>query len=154
MEIPRCDVATQLNGLHLPRTVDEWLSGTLVPPSVVQNLPGWLAGFTVSRFQFHCLAMAVFASLVAPFGGFFASGFKRAIGEKDFGSSIPGHGGWTDRMDCMIVMGVFSWLYLHYFLRDGPPLLGPEQLLDLVLKLDEEGKTRILRALQANMTMV
>ena len=51
-------------------------------------------------FQLHVLVMATFASLVAPFGGFFASGFKRAFNIKDFGHSIPGHGGMTDRMDC------------------------------------------------------
>ena len=54
-------------------------------------------------FQLHALAMATFASLVAPFGGFFASGFKRAFDIKDFGDSIPGHGGMTDRMDCQYV---------------------------------------------------
>jgi hypothetical protein len=38
---------------------------------------------------------------VAPFGGFFASGFKRAFKIKDFGDAIPGHGGFTDRCsDC------------------------------------------------------
>jgi len=54
-------------------------------------------------YQFHLLFMACFASLVAPFGGFFASGFKRAFNIKDFGDSIPGHGGMTDRMDCQYV---------------------------------------------------
>lgn len=54
-------------------------------------------------YQFHVLALACFASLVAPFGGFFASGFKRAFDIKDFGHSIPGHGGMTDRMDCQCV---------------------------------------------------
>jgi len=44
-------------------------------------------------FQFHTAAMAVFASVIAPFGGFFASGFKRAFKIKDFGDMIPGHGG-------------------------------------------------------------
>ena len=54
-------------------------------------------------YQFHLLVMSCFASLVAPFGGFFASGFKRAFNIKDFGHSIPGHGGMTDRMDCQYV---------------------------------------------------
>jgi phosphatidate cytidylyltransferase len=53
--------------------------------------------------------MACFASLVAPFGGFFASGFKRAFNIKDFGDSIPGHGGMTDRMDCQYV-DLFPWI--------------------------------------------
>jgi len=48
--------------------------------------------------------MGLFASLLAPLGGFFASGFKRAIKIKDFGTTIPGHGGLTDRMDCQMLM--------------------------------------------------
>ena len=50
--------------------------------------------------QFHALVLSAFASIIAPFGGFFASGFKRGFKIKDFGDSIPGHGGMTDRMDC------------------------------------------------------
>ena len=44
----------------------------------------------------------MFASIIAPFGGFFASGFKRGFKIKDFGDFIPGHGGMTDRMDCQV----------------------------------------------------
>jgi hypothetical protein len=51
----------------------------------------------------------LFASIIAPFGGFFASGFKRAFKIKDFSDSIPGHGGITDKMDCQAVL-VWSWL--------------------------------------------
>ncbi|CAE6452785.1 unnamed protein product [Rhizoctonia solani] len=68
-------------------------------------------------FQIHALVMATFASLVAPFGGFFASGFKRAFNIKDFGHSIPGHGGMTDRMDCQFLMGMFSYVYLSSVVR-------------------------------------
>ena len=52
--------------------------------------------------QFHAVVLAAFASIIAPFGGFFASGFKRGFKIKDFGDSIPGHGGMTDRMDCQV----------------------------------------------------
>ncbi|TPX70128.1 phosphatidate cytidylyltransferase [Spizellomyces sp. 'palustris'] len=73
---------------------------------------------TVSFYpmQLHSLAMAIFASVVAPFGGFFASGFKRAFKIKDFGDSIPGHGGITDRMDCQFLMGLFSYMYFKSFI--------------------------------------
>ena len=53
--------------------------------------------------QLHAVVMAMFASIIAPFGGFFASGFKRGFKIKDFGDSIPGHGGMTDRMDCQVM---------------------------------------------------
>jgi phosphatidate cytidylyltransferase len=41
-------------------------------------------------FQIHALALSIFASTIGPFGGFFASGFKRAFKIKDFGDTIPG----------------------------------------------------------------
>jgi hypothetical protein len=63
--------------------------------------------------------MATFASLVAPFGGFFASGFKRAFNIKDFGHSIPGHGGMTDRMDCQYVQLPFTVYPTDIQIHDG-----------------------------------
>ncbi|MCO5547000.1 hypothetical protein L7F22_000440 [Adiantum nelumboides] len=70
--------------------------------------------------SWHALAYGLFASIVAPFGGFFASGFKRAFRIKDFGDSIPGHGGISDRMDCQMVMAVFSYIYYQSFI--APPI--------------------------------
>ncbi|KAM3134400.1 hypothetical protein pb186bvf_013513 [Paramecium bursaria] len=91
-----------------------------IPPKVFETntytLPFSILGFNtlrMSSFQLHSLVLSLFASLVAPFGGFFASGFKRAIKIKDFGDVIPGHGGITDRMDCQILTGMFTYLYLH-----------------------------------------
>ncbi|KAJ2972061.1 hypothetical protein NQ176_g7373 [Zarea fungicola] len=66
--------------------------------------------------QVHTLILATFASLIAPFGGFFASGLKRSFKIKDFGDSIPGHGGMTDRMDCQFIMGFFAYMYFHSFI--------------------------------------
>ena len=48
-------------------------------------------------FFIHAFWMSLFASIIGPFGGFFASGFKRAFKIKDFGDIIPGHGGIMDR---------------------------------------------------------
>jgi phosphatidate cytidylyltransferase len=72
--------------------------------------------FHMEPIQFHILAFATFASLIAPFGGFFASGLKRTFKIKDFGESIPGHGGITDRMDCQFIMGFFAFMYYHSFI--------------------------------------
>jgi len=68
-------------------------------------------------FIIHCVVLALFASLIAPFGGFFASGFKRAFKIKDFGDIIPGHGGLMDRFDCQLLMGTFVYVYIHSFIR-------------------------------------
>ncbi|KAI8353826.1 phosphatidate cytidylyltransferase [Mortierella sp. GBAus27b] len=71
----------------------------------------------IAPLQLHTIFMACFASLIAPFGGFFASGFKRAFKIKDFGETIPGHGGITDRMDCQFLMGLFSYMYYQSFIK-------------------------------------
>lgn len=73
-------------------------------------------------FQLHCLVLATFAGLVAPFGGFFASGFKRAFNVKDFGHTIPGHGGLTDRFDCQFIMGLFTYFYYSSLVKEDDNL--------------------------------
>lgn len=74
----------------------------------------------IASVQFHTVVLALFASAIAPFGGFFASGFKRAFKIKDFAESLPGHGGMTDRMDCQFLMGFFSYLYYGSFIALNP----------------------------------
>lgn len=65
----------------------------------------------------HVFVLSLFASVVGPFGGFFASGLKRSIKIKDFSNLIPGHGGLSDRMDCQLFMGSFAHFYLSSFLN-------------------------------------
>ncbi|KAL5631382.1 hypothetical protein ACGC1H_007037 [Rhizoctonia solani] len=103
-----------------PNPVFLWKEYNVWPPlgAVFAPILGHsLRTIPYTPFQIHALVMATFASLVAPFGGFFASGFKRAFDIKDFGHSIPGHGGMTDRMDCQFLMGMFSYVYLSSVVR-------------------------------------
>ncbi|XP_021909468.1 phosphatidate cytidylyltransferase 2-like [Carica papaya] len=86
---------------------------------------------SVLPVQWHALCLGLFASIIAPFGGFFASGFKRAFKVKDFGDSIPGHGGITDRMDCQMVMAVFAYIYHQSFIE--PQSISVEMILDQIL---------------------
>lgn len=133
------------------------------------NLFGW-AGidriFRIAPIQFHILIFATFASLIAPFGGFFASGLKRTFKIKDFGDSIPGHGGMTDRMDCQFIMGVFSYMYYQSFIAVYKASVGSvietaivgltvEEQIDVVKGLSKylynqgvvSGEVRYLRAI-------
>ena len=73
--------------------------------------------FTARPVQLHMVPLALFASLIAPFGGFLASGMKRAYGIKDFSSVIPGHGGFTDRMDCQFIMLFCTHVHYRTFIR-------------------------------------
>jgi phosphatidate cytidylyltransferase len=71
----------------------------------------------VYPIQIHALWLGLFASCVAPFGGFLASAIKRAYGIKDFDSVIPGHGGLTDRFDCQFLMALCTWVHYNTFVR-------------------------------------
>ena len=99
-----------LTGLEcVPNTV-------FIPQPYSLELIGLDKTFYIAPMQLHILSFATFASLIAPFGGFFASGLKRSFQIKDFGESIPGHGGITDRMDCQFIMGFFAYMYYHSFI--------------------------------------
>jgi phosphatidate cytidylyltransferase len=115
-------------------------------------------------YQLHLFFLSCFASLVAPFGGFFASGFKRAFNIKDFGDSIPGHGGMTDRMDCQYVfsyfchrgrqclmmglnlrflMGVFTYVYYTSLIRTSNVTVG-SVLQTIVSSLTTEEQLQLI----------
>lgn len=78
----------------------------------------WLVGeIEISKFSIHIWVLTLFAGLVAPFGGFFASAVKRGMNIKDFANLIPGHGGMLDRLDCLMLMMIFTYVYLQEIVK-------------------------------------
>ncbi|CAI9568268.1 unnamed protein product [Staurois parvus] len=98
-------------------------------------------------FQFHSIALSTFGSLIGPFGGFFASGFKRAFKIKDFADTIPGHGGIMDRFDCQYLMATFVHVYIASFIR-GP---NPSKVLQQLLVLQPEQQLSIYKVFKAHL---
>ncbi|KAF9609017.1 hypothetical protein IFM89_012356 [Coptis chinensis] len=79
-----------------------------------------------------CFVLGSIQDRSLPFGGFFASGFKRAFKVKDFGDSIPGHGGIMDRMDCQMVMLFFAYIYHQSFIKSQN--YSVEMIFDQILR--------------------
>jgi phosphatidate cytidylyltransferase len=65
----------------------------------------------------HVLAMAFFCGIVSQLGDLAESRMKRAVGIKDSGTILPGHGGLLDRFDAMILAAPCVYLYLAYVAR-------------------------------------
>lgn len=115
-------------------------------PSFLQSILGWKT-VKMYPFQFHSIALSTFGSLIGPFGGFFASGFKRAFKIKDFADTIPGHGGIMDRFDCQYLMATFVHVYIASFIR-GP---NPSKVLQQLLVLQPEQQLNIYKVFKAHL---
>ena len=102
-----------------------------------------IAHVTLKPVQLHSLSLAMFCSIIAPFGGLFASGLKRALKKKDFGDIIPGHGGMTDRFDCQILMAAFSHFYVRSFLT--PRSVTVAMAMELVRQLSRDKQGELLK---------
>ena len=120
----------------LPQTVTTW-----------RRLLHMKETVTFYPFFIHCFFMSLFASIIGPFGGFFASGFKRAFKIKDFGDIIPGHGGIMDRFDCQFLMATFVNVYIHSFIN----LPTPGKIIQQVFLLLPEEQLELFRELEASL---
>lgn len=116
--------------------------------SLVTRLTG-VSTIHCSMFMVHSLALATFASAVAPFGGFFASGFKRAFKIKDFAATIPGHGGITDRMDCQVINTCFSSLYLSNFVKHVGGSLTLGMLITKIELVSDEHMVELYKSIKS-----
>lgn len=93
-----------------PKKTWEGTGGGAVLCVVVVSLGGY--------YLFHIkdiillIAISSIAAIVGTAGDLFESKLKRMAGVKDSGSIMPGHGGFLDRFDSLILATPFVWLYL------------------------------------------
>lgn len=120
-----------------------------LPPSFasIATIFGFSGTVTLYPFLLHSLSMSLFSSVIGPFGGFFASGFKRAFKIKDFGDVIPGHGGIMDRFDCQYLMATFVNVYITSFIQTS----SPQKILQQVLTLKPEQQLSLFNMLRSEL---
>jgi phosphatidate cytidylyltransferase len=75
-----------------------------------------LYGFDLGYMTIHIVLIAVVASVIGTFGDLLESKLKRMAGVKDSGSIMPGHGGFLDRFDSLLLATPFVWLYVNFFI--------------------------------------
>jgi phosphatidate cytidylyltransferase len=63
------------------------------------------------------MVIAAIAAIAGTFGDLLESKLKRMAGVKDSGRLMPGHGGFLDRFDSLLMATPFVWLYLWWMMR-------------------------------------
>ncbi len=71
-----------------------------------------LAYFFAPEFLKLLIGVAAIAAIVGTLGDLLESKLKRMAGVKDSGHFMPGHGGFLDRFDSLILATPFVWLYV------------------------------------------
>lgn len=72
---------------------------------------GYVAALILEASTVAWMGLALVAALSGVFGDLVESLMKRSVDVKDSGNIIPGHGGWLDRFDALILSAPFVFVY-------------------------------------------
>jgi phosphatidate cytidylyltransferase len=100
---------TQLSSISPKKTWEGTIGGALLAVITVT---------VVSHFAFDVsyilvLLLSTIAVTAGTFGDLLESKLKRLANVKDSGQIMPGHGGFLDRFDSLLLATPFCWLYLY-----------------------------------------
>jgi phosphatidate cytidylyltransferase len=99
---------TPLSSISPKKTWEGTVGGIVLAVLVMWGLGYW--GNSSSVWLWACIAGI--AAVTGTFGDLLESKIKRMAGVKDSGNIMPGHGGFLDRFDSLLLAVPFVWLFL------------------------------------------
>ncbi len=106
---------TRLSSISPNKTVEGTLGGALLCVIIItlaaSNLP-----ISYNIAWYHWAIIAALTAIFGTLGDLLESKLKRQAGVKDSGKFMPGHGGFLDRFDSLLVSIPIVWLYISFVL--------------------------------------
>ena len=107
---------TPLSKISPKKTWEGTIGGIILCVSVLGGIGYWKGEWRGLIFPMNVLCISGIASIVGTFGDLLESKLKRMAGVKDSGQIMPGHGGFLDRFDSLILATPFVWLYVNFLM--------------------------------------
>ncbi|AWO01456.1 phosphatidate cytidylyltransferase [Chitinophaga alhagiae] len=96
-----------------PKKTIEGTAGGMVLAVAAAGIFGYFWG-NAWLYWPHWIGLACIAAIFGTAGDLLESRLKRLAGVKDSGSIMPGHGGFLDRFDSLLVAAPFAWIYVNF----------------------------------------
>ena len=98
---------TPFSSVSPKKTIEGTIGGIILCIAAM----GLLAYYTALP-AIHVCAIAAIAAIAGTAGDLLESKLKRMAGVKDSGNIMPGHGGFLDRFDSLLLATPVVWLYI------------------------------------------
>lgn len=105
---------TQLSKISPKKTWEGTIGGIILCLTVM----GLISFLWIDQkiFTIFAIIISAIASVAGTLGDLLESKLKRMAGVKDSGHIMPGHGGFLDRFDSMLLAIPAVWLYVYFFM--------------------------------------
>jgi phosphatidate cytidylyltransferase len=109
---------TPLSKISPKKTWEGTIGGIILATTIV----GFVSYINDDWFVFgqslvFWIVLALIATIAGTAGDLLESKLKRMAGVKDSGSFMPGHGGFLDRFDSLLLATPFVWLFVQIFMK-------------------------------------
>ncbi len=101
---------TPLSPISPKKTWEGTTGGAILAVLVVTLVGTYALGFPVKA----SLMISITAAVIGTLGDLFESKLKRMAGVKDSGSIMPGHGGFLDRFDSLLLATTAVWIVFYF----------------------------------------
>ena len=105
---------TSFSKISPKKTWEGTIGGALLAVATI-TLTGYFA-FGMSNYV-ALIIISLIAAIAGTAGDLLESKLKRMAGVKDSGTIMPGHGGFLDRFDSLLVAIPFVWIYVNLIMR-------------------------------------